>query len=48
MKTKTTTKQRKASREFSIENDLRGEFENVLDDSSIDELAMAEIEDWDD
>ena len=47
MKTKTVSKQRKQPREFDVMNDLRSEFDDVLDDSFIDELAMAEIEDYD-
>lgn len=47
MKTKTVSKQRKQSREFDVMNDLRSEFDDVLDDSFIDELALAEIEDYD-
>ena len=41
MKTKKATKQRKATREFCIENDLKGEFEDILDEGFIDEEAYA-------
>ena len=47
MKTKAITKQRKATREFSIEDDLKGEFDDILDDSFIDEEALAMCEDED-
>ena len=45
--TKQVTQQRKAIREFSIEDDLKGEFDNILDDSFIDEEAFAMCEDED-
>jgi len=47
MKTKSSTQQRKASREFNIENDLRSEFDEILNDSFFDEEAFAMCEDED-
>jgi len=47
MKTKEISKQRKAIREFSIEDDLMSEFDAILDDSFIDEEAFAMCEDED-
>ena len=49
MKTKTVSKQRKQSREFDVMNDLRSEFDELYDDMGVlDEVAMAEVEEWDD
>lgn len=48
MKTKTVTKQRNQERSFETAmQDYSTEYDSVLDDSIIDELAMSEIEDYD-
>lgn len=49
MKTKVTTVQRNQSREFDVMSDLRSEFDELYDDMGVlDEVAMAEVEEWDD
>jgi hypothetical protein len=47
MKTKSVTQQRKAIREFSIEDDLKGEFDELLTDAYLDEEAFAMCEEED-
>lgn len=48
MKTKKVTKQRTQARDFDVAMlDCSSEFEGVLDDSILDELAMSEVEDDD-
>lgn len=50
MKTKVTTVQRNQARDFDVAMmDCKSEFsDGVFDDSILDELAMAEIDEWDD
>ncbi len=49
MKTKQATKQRRQSRDFDVMSDLRSEFDELYDDMGVlDEVAMAEVEEWDD
>jgi len=53
MKTKTNTKERNQERREvtamkNLQKELKTEFIDVLDDCFIDELAMSELEDWDD